>query len=356
MNNLSITALLLSFIFNGVGFTALSLFISLFTGIFTLTHANLFGLLTLVTYYLYGLFGMCYVLMSSFTLILCGYMYWYEVNFDDVKKMANQLKEQTIKEQMTTEDDQILKDKQTVNNYSSQLESQLQFLKTTFNRYTETTKVFFEKKLGLTSERTQKLFDIFSKISLWYDGVTLLLYQYLVKIREFTKNTPALKHVYYFYDRLFKYKKGLETLRLMHKLSRQMQEGQLNQLNSFNKIPLHTKQTVKIEKTEKTEKTDLVTDLDKEKSTSFRMPIIPPTMGGDADLSELEEIHKNFNSMPLHEKQKMDEMAMQLFGNMKLNDMVNMMGGLEALSAANANANTGGLGNSGKNGKKSKKK
>lgn len=328
MDNLSVTTLFLLFIFSGAGLTSAVLLTFLLTGVTALNYISIFGLVNLLTYYFYGFLGLIYTCLSSLALIVCGFMYWYEMSFDDIKNQANELKNKTKTNVQIQTSAQLDAQVDVQSKTQSQIDAKLQSLKEKYNEYKTSSVAFIEKKLGLTNYHVQKLHSVYNKISTYYDKFILIACKYFERFKNITSNTPGLKQLYDIYDKALEYKEIVESIRAMHKLSRNMQEMQLNMF--AQKANSDTTPGNKAN-------SDVFTDLDKEPlinsgsgAATNNLPI--PSISGD--LKELENIQKKFNSMPLHEKQKMDEMAMQLFGNMKLNDMVDMMGGLGAISNA----------------------
>src|ERR1700741_434808 len=102
MNKLLAVILILLFIFGGSGLAASSMISYLFLNLITFDYTTLFTICTLLTYHFYGLIGMIYVIMTAFTFIFCGIMYWYEMTFEDFNRYSSELHEQIRYEKIRT--------------------------------------------------------------------------------------------------------------------------------------------------------------------------------------------------------------------------------------------------------------
>lgn len=358
MDKLSLTLLELLFVFGGSGLTATMLLFFLITGVVTLNCGTLFSLTTLFTYYFYGLFGLLYTMISSLSFLLCATMYWYELSFDDFKKSANNMREQTIKD---------LPQELEAEKINNDLDDKLQVLRKYLNKYKVLGQTFVRDKLKLTDERIEKYQTSYKKISSKYDTVIDTLYNYLKKLRTLTENVPGFKFVYNVYDEILQFKTLLESIRSMNKSMYNMPHELQEDFNTTQQVKTPKNSTTS-SSTETSTNISTDTETSEESTTAttikpstspknkdfnpLKSPIFTLPSENMNDLKELEEMQKKFNAIPPDEKQKMDEMAMQLFGNMKLNDVITMMGGIEAMSGTTSSTST----TSGKNSSKNIKK
>jgi hypothetical protein len=362
MDKLSITAFILLFIFSGAGLPSLLLLSLLGTGKIALNYLNLFSLINLLTYYFYGFFGMIYLFISSLALMVCGFMYWYELSIDEFKKEAEEMRIKALNDSETIKPDvpaNVTGVTMTNEVTKTKLDVQLERAKVFFDKYKGLCFDFLEKKLGFTSKRMEKISNVYTKISSYYDNFVAMVYNFLLKFKNATKNVVGLRSLYYLDDQLVICRDSVNSLRTMHKAARDMQIEQNNifmkmqdQLQSLEQIQsleqLQSQEQSQFLEQNRTPKSsgdskDKITDLDKLPSRSNTSKF--------ASFEELEKMQKQMESISPQDKQNMDELALQLFGNMKLNDMVNMMGGLGAMSNAN-NINTNTSNNSNNKSKK----
>lgn len=206
MDKLLIAILGFSFIFSGAGLTSAILLAILFSGAASLSHITLFSLTSLLTYYFYGFFGLFYVLMASLSLIACGAMYWFELSVDDMKQKAKELSLQEQSDPSTG---------------PSELDKKL----ATFNEYKNTGLSSFCQRAGLTPERITLIKGYYASTSTRFDKICAVTYGYLCQFRETTKDIAGLKTIYHAYDQVWVYKKNIETIRSLHKMTRNMQSA-----------------------------------------------------------------------------------------------------------------------------------
>lgn len=305
MDNLSIAFLVFLFILSGPGLSSVGLFSMLFTGFVQANHVTIFSLVSMLTYYFYGLFGMMYMAVCSMAYIMCGMMYWFEMTFEDMRKKADEMREQT-----SDESNSDVSETDTPSSFDRKIQE--------FNEYrTAGVKTLYEK-LGLTEERRKAYENMYSTYSTYFDNIVDGVVTYIARFREMTNEIAGLKTVYYIYDQLVEYKKLLESIRAMHKISRTM--------TGFMPSPKDSRTT---------------------NTSNARDPI--PALGSlgrqggfgglgglggldglmnDVDMADMQ---RQFSQMSDAEKKQMDDMARQMFGNMNLNDLAGVFGGLGSL-------------------------
>lgn len=178
----------------------------------------------LVTYYFYGLFGLIYLLGSTSVLILCGIMYWYELSPDDIKQ--HMIKYVESDPESVEVNKQITQYNQFVNKQISFVFQKIYLTESnlnTINRYYNHICSYFpmiNKYYTLTSS--------------YYDNICSATYGYMKQLRIITSDIPIIKNIYFVYDKLIVNIMNIETLRLFHKLSRNMQNA-MNSLEASDK-------------------------------------------------------------------------------------------------------------------------
>lgn len=208
MDKLLIAILGFSFIFSGAGLTSAALLAILFSGAATLDHITLISLTSLLTYYFYGFFGILYVIAAALSLIACGAMYWFELSVDDMKQKANELR---LQEQSGTSDSQNLSD----------IDKKLAVL----NEYKTKGLGSLCQRSGLTPERITTIKNYYNTSAKRFDSFCGVAYGYICQFRETTESIAGLKIIYQLYDKILVYKKNLETIRSLHKMTRTMQSA-----------------------------------------------------------------------------------------------------------------------------------
>jgi hypothetical protein len=132
-------------------------------------------------------------------------MYWFELSVDDMKQKANEFRLQDQEQSESSNPSSFDKNLAVLNEYKTQsLDS-------------------FYQRTGLTPERITTIKGYYTKISTYFDNFCDVAYRYMCQFREITKDIAVLKTIYQAYDQILMYKKNLETIRSLHKLSRDMQ-------------------------------------------------------------------------------------------------------------------------------------
>lgn len=243
MDKLSISLLALSFIFGGSGITSAFLVTMLCSGSATFNYATLFGLTTFLTHYFYGFFTTIYIMLSSLALIGSGTMYWLDLSVDDVKHKVSVFDQQLIDEtQPDPEGSENSKDTKGSEN-SENLNPLNQKIKKIFdvsNSYKNISIDVLQKRLKVTPEKIIIAKRRYAYVSLKFDTVCRVLYKYLCRFQEATKNVPGLKLLYGIYQQIYSFIKNIETIRNLHKISRNMdqmeQMEQMDQMNQMNQM------------------------------------------------------------------------------------------------------------------------
>lgn len=217
MDNLSIAILCFSFMFSGAGLASAIMLSMLFSGTAVLNHVTLFWITTLLTYYFYGFFGLLYVVGASLALIGCGTMYWFELSVDDMKQKALELKNE--QDNMNSNGD---------NHSFPDIDKKLAVL----NQYKTSGINALCQRAGLTPDRISRIKEYYNVSSVRFDNFCNLVYEYACQFRETTKDISGLKNVYELYDWIMVFKKNIESIRSLHKMTRSLQSafpGQVSQ-------------------------------------------------------------------------------------------------------------------------------
>ena len=295
MDRLSVAILVSLFLFSGSGLASATFLAYIFFGVASIDHVTLFSLCSLLTYNFYGLLGMFYVLMCSLTLIACGLMYWYEMSVDDLKKKASEMQTQ-------------VGDKNSDGSQTGAIDERLKVA----NDYKNNLLGTFWLKTGLTEERRAKYWEHYLTASNKFDTFYVFATAYASQFRDLTKDIPVLKTLYYAYDQFFVYKQSIESVRALHKLSRNLT------------MPPSQPQT-------RGASSNVSVDSNSESSTSSAPPVDLGAMFGGLNMPDMEEMQKQMENMSPEEKKRMDDMTEQMMKNMNLGDMMKMFGGIEGM-------------------------
>jgi len=253
MERLSITLLLLLFVLSGSGLTLTAMVAYLFLGLSSLDHTTLLAMFSLLTYHFYGLFGMMYVAFSNVFLIICGLMYWFGFSFDDLRKRcailqgyttpssesSTSTKSSTVTEP-STKSDSVLQENESVESAdstsTSNVSSDIQCKLTQLQDYKNTLFSQFYQKTGLTDDKIALIKEYCVLASTKFDNLTDLLFIYVARLKELTKDVVGLKTIYSVYDKLLGFVSMLEQLKTFSSMARTM-NGMNDMNNMFNNIP-----------------------------------------------------------------------------------------------------------------------
>ena len=211
MDKLLVALLGFSFIFGNSGLTSAGLLALLFSGAVPLNHITLVSLTYLITYYFYGLYGLFYFMTASLSMITCGAMYWFELSVADIKQNANNLKFQANENSSEFTD----------SSKSTNLTEFDKKLAVLTDLKTHGINSFCQKS-GLTPEHIVSLKGYYNVASTQFNMVCDVIYGYMCQFRETTKNIAVLTTIYYAYDQIWVYKKNIETVRSLHKITKNM--------------------------------------------------------------------------------------------------------------------------------------
>jgi hypothetical protein len=296
MDRLSLTLLLLLFIFSGSGLTVATLLIYLFTGIATLDHVTLFSTSTLLTYYFYGLFGLMYLFGCVITIVVCGLMYWLEMSLDTIRQQANDMHNQANEIHIVNNN---------VNNTISDQTFDIDPRIKRFQKYGNDIVTLFRQKTRLTDEKITLIRNYYILMSSRFDIFTTWVIKYITRFRELTQDITGLKLAYYLIDKFFLYKETIESYRTLHKVSRDLQ----------SKFPyIHNQRAVS--------PTTIIDNTTDNTNNNINTPnIFNQTQSGDpfgmfGDMIDIKNIQRQMENITPEEKRIMDEMAMQMLGNM----------------------------------------
>lgn len=282
MDRLTTFGLCCIFFLFGPGLTFLSLLILVSSGQVSLNYLSLFCLNALLTYSMNGFFGMLYMFVSSLIMISCGAMYWFDWSPSDLKNeisSLNQNQNQEIKY------DELLANKNVV----------------MFKEYvTKGTQKFYEVT-GLTDDKIVKYKNAYVECSKKFDYFSDILWKYLCNFYEMTKDTKGFKEVYSYLLLVVGLVRGVDSIKNLHKLSRNLCIGP-----GLNPNP---DLQIQIPGTDAKNKDNL--------------------MGQIMDPSSLDfnKMNEQFNNMSPGQKKTLDDMTKQMFENLNINDMMSMMQG-----------------------------
>ena len=222
MNKLLSSLLFFSFIYLGTAPTCFIYFALILSKIIMLDFITLSVYTILLTYYVYGLFGVFYLLVSTSILVLCGIMYWYELSVNDIKHHMIKYAE--------TDSESIELNKQ-ITEYHEFINNHVSFLLQKIN--------ITESKLNILNNYYNHMCSYLPTInkyytlsSSYYDKIFSATYGYMKQLRGITSDVPLIKYIYYVYDKIVNNIMNIESLRFFHKISRNMH----NAMNSLDPL------------------------------------------------------------------------------------------------------------------------
>jgi hypothetical protein len=176
-------------------------------------HVSLSLLFTTLTYNFYGFFGLIYFFISTFVLVLCGFMFWYEMSFNDclgkLKEFVKEIEQKGTAEQTDQETDSFM--------INHRLE-QFNLMKA------EGIKMFYHHT-GLNEERIAVYVAQYNKYSSKMNNGVEFVCRGVKQFRTATNEIAGLRECYAFYDRIINsvnmFVQGVLSLRTLHRLSRQ---------------------------------------------------------------------------------------------------------------------------------------
>lgn len=281
MDNLSVAFLVFLFMFSGSGLTTAVFLTMLLTKFADLTCFTLFSFSVLSVYFIYGFAGLLFIMLSTFTVITSGLMFWFDVSLLEMQdKMTKELK---LQNKLNDLDDNVEK-LTLVEQKFAELE----------NYKLQTLNVFY-KKTGLDDKKVAKLLENYKSLSMNFDNLVNVVYEYLLTFRKATENTVGLKELYKYCDYVLIVKNGIINARTLHRMSREVQNPTLSNNTNNNNDP-------------------------------FSML---GNFGNLGDLSQLnKQVEKELLNMSPAQKKQMDDMAKQMFGNINMDDMMGMFGNI----------------------------
>lgn len=306
MDRLTTTLFAVLFIFGGSGLTSAGLLALMFGGVIDVTYLTLSAVSVMLTYYICGLSGLFVVSFSSVALVAAGSMYWYEMSFQDVKKMLTDMNEQGNQEAIKKSKDSNAKQDEgsgeTIN-FSQKMRG--------VNKYKDDSLKAFYEKTGLTEDKIKTYKGYYALASTKFNVFCEALYAYIVQFRAATEEVPGLREIYRASDGLVKVKTNVEMVRGLHKMSRSM--------SGMSGMPGMA--TPASQPTQRSESN-------------------PPDLGGLGDLGSMfggmdlgnimsmnQQMQQQMSQLDPAQKKQMDEMTKQLMGNMNMGDMMSMFGG-----------------------------
>lgn len=211
MNRLLTALLAMIFIFGGSGYFCLTLLIMILTGILPFDSTTLLLKNIVLTYHLYGLVGMCYIMLCFLSLVACFLTYWFDMSFKDLKVKLQELNDSTKDETTNTEKGPTEIEKK-INKF---LELKHNIITTVYD------KVKFAEKYLI------KLKSVCEYLSRIFDKICYMIYSLTCKVRMMTNNVVVFREIYYVYDQMCKFKKNIEMIKSMYCASQDALDDEL---------------------------------------------------------------------------------------------------------------------------------